>query len=787
MKFDKSRWSIETIIDPLYAPIRFKIYDKPQGFRLLSSEAHLPHGFSPYILLDFVRLEKAIGALLGNAPGRVEASYLAGLSADTRGMVREYMKARKAGDGRSQLDRLRRGILANHREYVARSHRLLEDLVQPGGRFDPKRLDSISQYFLPAYAFEVECPVSGPAEIASCYMTEEGKIYEVIRCLMRSFEVRRCHWLQQAGGLSSVHRAATHSRLAHMVGCVIVAFRALSDVSVLPSDDLSMSLGQYLLLRGKLQEFIAASFLHDLGHPPLSHTLELNPFLKPKLDHEDITRSLISSGRGKDNVNWHYLTFFLMKLQTELRTSTPGFGIADGAAKPNQEAVGQGCDVVTAHGTLVNCGLNTILVREILGGVSRKAASSDTGSDGPMPDSRSAIHCVGNAEIASERIPEPAEADGRETDGELDSEILHSRDVAFLRTLVESDIDLDRVDHIRRDSAVCGLSLTSFRLREMLQGISIALPGSSAFNAAEDPEATDPEFRLLLGKHAAMYALDLLSSRRWIYETVLHSPENCFINGVINQMVACAALMLPHLVNQLPFITDQILSHFLANKQFVDTQVEKLGRLLQGKADSASYEQIACWQLQEPYRGTELERLREQYQAVRRFNDEHVEPSGLLPACVFFSNARVTQKTEKDAYEEARWDSRLYLHKVFSDGRMHRLRDLTETCSAGKGAAAPSPPSAFPAKPEPERTKGLIYMWLCRSIPSRRANGELLPHILELQEKLLLTLPGAQVVAEEVGEHSSLEKKVEALKRSLVHDLERPPVACRTGESGAGV
>jgi hypothetical protein len=96
---------------------------------------------------------------------------------------------------------------------------------------------------------------------------------------------------------------------------MIVGVNALREIDVYPNANLIMSLGEYLLMRGDLHEFLMANFLHDIGHSPLSHVLEPNPFIK--LDHEEITRNLILGEKIKsdDAIDWYITERYLLKMK----------------------------------------------------------------------------------------------------------------------------------------------------------------------------------------------------------------------------------------------------------------------------------------------------------------------------------------------------------------------------------------------------------------------------------------------------------------------------------------
>jgi HD superfamily phosphohydrolase len=146
-------------------------------------------------------------------------------------------------------------------------------------------------------------------------MCEEGKIYSMKEELLRTFELRRAKWLYMSGSLHTVHSAATHTRLSHQIGSLIVGVNALREIDVYPYDDVIMSLGEYLLMRGDLHEFLMANFLHDIGHSPLSHVLEQNPFIE--LDHEEMTRNLIrgESTKEDEKMDWYVTERYLLEMK----------------------------------------------------------------------------------------------------------------------------------------------------------------------------------------------------------------------------------------------------------------------------------------------------------------------------------------------------------------------------------------------------------------------------------------------------------------------------------------
>jgi HD superfamily phosphohydrolase len=98
----------------------------------------------------------------------------------------------------------------------------------------------------------------------------EGAEEAIVEALMDTPEVQRLRRIRQLGVTSLAFPGAEHSRFAHALGAafvmkqLLVRLRALQDV--LPG-------AQHVTLeRGR--EALAAAFLHDLGHGPLSHLFE---------------------------------------------------------------------------------------------------------------------------------------------------------------------------------------------------------------------------------------------------------------------------------------------------------------------------------------------------------------------------------------------------------------------------------------------------------------------------------------------------------------------------------
>jgi HD superfamily phosphohydrolase len=421
---------------------------------------------------------------------------------------------------------------------------------------------------------------------------------------------------------------------------MVAGVNALREIDVYPRGNMSMSLGEYLLMRGELHEFLMANFLHDIGHSPLSHVLEPNPFIE--LDHEEITRNLILGkavkGDGEGEMDWYVAERYLLKMKAikdfEHRFLENRYdSIYDVGEEKWEDEEGRKAnflkcvkengeilesEVVTVKEVLENFGVDAERVVEILSGK---------------------IFCPCGKLLKIE----DGKVETCEDCGAVKRESEKIYDTQFLNKLIESEIDIDRMDHVKRDSVVCGLSLSSFRLLELLGSMSVVLPDSDACTEIYNQEGNGPY--ILISENGLLYVMDLLNARKSVFNDVLYSDANNWINGVVNQITALAVRSLPHITNMLPFITDQILMHFYTNELFLGTQIEKLNRLFHGKMDSSGYGKPMRYKLKDGVIVTE-KKLKKIYKKIEKINDDHEYKYKYLelPAVVFYTNIKFVSK-----------------------------------------------------------------------------------------------------------------------------------------------
>ena len=108
------------------------------------------------------------------------------------------------------------------------------------------------------------------------------------RALIDSRPVQRLRSIRQLGFTSLVFPGAEHARFSHVLGAMELAGRVYDALAARQPDLLENETTSHdrRLVR-------AAALLHDIGHPPFSHSAE--GLFEEDLDHEDMTQRLLKS------------------------------------------------------------------------------------------------------------------------------------------------------------------------------------------------------------------------------------------------------------------------------------------------------------------------------------------------------------------------------------------------------------------------------------------------------------------------------------------------------------
>ena len=217
------------------------------------------------------------------------------------------------------------------------------------------------------------------------------ELYDLYNELINTFEMQRLMYLQMTGFLSFRYHSSTHTRFAHAVGTWISGLIALQNVTVV-TDRGEMRLIEFLANEDMHREFMAALILHDIGHAPFSHVLEMNPYLE--YDHEKITEELIRGGEA-----YLILEDLLVSSYLDMEYGyDEKYGVVSGILKVAKDIRGSKEKFVLVHDVIESMGLDEDIIVEL---------------------------------FSDNRKEDPA--------------------VNALKGLIHGVIDIDRIDHIYRD------------------------------------------------------------------------------------------------------------------------------------------------------------------------------------------------------------------------------------------------------------------------------------------------------------------------------------------------
>jgi HD superfamily phosphohydrolase len=429
-----------------------------------------------------------------------------------------------------------------------------------------------------------------------------GQVSKLYTTLMSTFELRKAAWQMQSGLLFEAFPGCTHTRRAHAIGCWILGWNSLKDVKVVTPDSgpVSIPLKDWLESpkeeEGFLVEYLLSLLLHDVGHGPFSHALESNPFLD--LNHEEIGRSLICNKLASDGINYYILLKYLLsifKIKKEPRSSGEYKTLYSKAKR------------------------ETRLVYDVLE---------------KTPDAKISISTIGNILKGGSRDPK-----------------LHA-----LNELVDSEVDIDRIDHFLRDSYYSGMKFADYRVRGILQNLLIIPKGTNEYqkvnkniqkyrkttknSQVKSENWAAPSSYLMIKEEGIEQVEHLLAAREFIFDRVLFHPKNLMLIGALNMGVRLITRFEPFTKTFLPFLTDQIMLQMFREDRFNGTTIEGYERVLRGETpveeEFPSYKEF----LLQP---SDVEVVKEVYDRIEAFNTK-------LPAhprVIVFSNLRKKRRSGK--------------------------------------------------------------------------------------------------------------------------------------------
>jgi HD superfamily phosphohydrolase len=121
--------------------------------------------------------------------------------------------------------------------------------------------------------------------------------------VISTWEMLRLRYVKQLGPAHIVYPGATHTRFQHCIGTNFLAQKSIRVVNYCENLDTARFVPFSGLLDSYQKKlFRAASLLHDVGHPPTSHTIEFALESWADLDHADLGEYLILKSALSDTL-----------------------------------------------------------------------------------------------------------------------------------------------------------------------------------------------------------------------------------------------------------------------------------------------------------------------------------------------------------------------------------------------------------------------------------------------------------------------------------------------------
>jgi len=429
-------------------------------------------------------------------------------------------------------------------------------------------------------------------------MSVDHDLYEKISTiylkLLSTFELRKLAWQMQSGLLFEAYPGCTHTRRAHAIGCWILGWHSLQDIKVEVSDSGSepgVPLKDWLMGNEKeedfTKEYLLSLLLHDVGHGPFSHAIESNPFLR-YIDHEEIGRSLICNTEAENNINYHVLLKYL---------------------------------------------LTTYKIKKI-------------------PDSAEEYRTLYKKVEKETRVIYDVLKSGENVKIDVIMTILKGGSknprLNSLNHLVDSEVDIDRIDHFLRDSYYSGIKFADYRVKGLFQNLVIIPQNTKKYEkingkiSEKIEDLKDAPSYLMVKEEGIEQVEYLLTAREFIFDRVLFHPKNLMLIGALNMGVRLIAIYEPCIESILPFLTDQILLQMFRVDKFTNTTIEGYEKFLRGEIPAGEFASnkefslnIDNLEVKEVYERME-EDVKEVYERIEDFNSE--TPAN--PKIIVFSNLK---------------------------------------------------------------------------------------------------------------------------------------------------
>lgn len=337
-----------------------------------------------------------------------------------------------------------------------------------------------------------------------------GLLENQIIKILETYEMSRLNFLKQSGLAFLVFPSSTHTRFAHCLGTYYLGEMALNRSWVEVGGKLYTLRNWVEHEKGLKDEFLLSLLLHDVGHFPFSHILENNTLFYDSelknllLKHEEISCDLIRGvGRFSDYKNW------LIK---------------------------QGFDIQNDDRFIYS---------------KFKDVSTD-----PFKGTHAGIICWlidGNKENFNLYIPDESILTNKKS--------IRKNDLFMLKRLTSGLLDLDRMDHYRRDSYFMGVKLAQFNVLSLLDDIILTEDG------------------IKLKSDGVSHAISLLQSKEIMISDIFENPTNLAYEVMLNFCITFYINQfedkeIEEKVNELIFLTDEEL--FVELSKITDPKVRKI-------------------------------------------------------------------------------------------------------------------------------------------------------------------------------------------------------------------
>lgn len=295
-----------------------------------------------------------------------------------------------------------------------------------------------------------------------------------------TYEFKRLNFLRQSGLAFLAFPSATHTRFAHSIGCCNLGYIACQQITIeeLSVNNTTSIGGEKTLIdwldnddRNWREEFLIALLLHDVGHFPFSHTLESNSMLweclQNKITHEELACALILGEKNHIKTNQDIYSYFRKFYESK-------YGV---------------CDIEE-----LDCRFIADLVNENI-----------------AIDTNVLCYLISGDDEFCNLVPE---------NKRLELKVLHA--------LVSGLLDLDRIDHYRRDGYFTGLKLGSdLNFTGLFCGMKLVYW----------KDGTNHSFHLCLSRNAIGHALTLLHSKERLVHDCFEDTRNIAYGAMLHRAI----------------------------------------------------------------------------------------------------------------------------------------------------------------------------------------------------------------------------------------------------------